>query len=84
MLLSATEELVGHIPTSSLAEQHPPVEHRIVSEQSWLTPGQVAERLHRTRQWVYKQSKRWTFVTRPSRKTLLISEQGLDRWLKRH
>jgi hypothetical protein len=50
----------------------------------WLTPAEVALRLRRTRAWVYKRAKSWPFVTRPSRKTLLISERGLDRWLERH
>ena len=49
----------------------------------WLTPDEVAARLQRTRAWVYRQARHWPFAKRPSRKTLLISERGLTRWLER-
>jgi len=49
---------------------------------SWLTPDEVAARLKRTRAWVYRQARSWPFAKRPSRKTLLISERGLARWME--
>jgi hypothetical protein len=52
-------------------------------EDRWLTPDEVAARLKRTRAWVYRQAQRWSFAKRPSRKTLLISERSLTRWLER-
>jgi hypothetical protein len=52
--------------------------------EDWLTPAEAATRLRRTRAWVYRQARRWSFVTRPSRRTLLISERGLTGWLQRH
>ena len=50
----------------------------------WLTADEVALKLKRTRVWVYRQARRWTFAKRPTRKTLLISERGLATWLQRH
>lgn len=50
----------------------------------WLTPAEAAERLRHTRAWVYRQARRWNFVSRPSRRTLLISERGLTAWLRHH
>jgi hypothetical protein len=54
------------------------------ANERWLTAAEVSLQLRRTRAWVYKRAKSWSFVTRPSRKTLLISQQGLNRWLERH
>lgn len=54
------------------------------ANEGWLTADEVAIQLRRTRAWVYRQAKSWGFVTRPSRKTLLISRRGLNRWLERH
>ncbi len=48
----------------------------------WLTADEAATRLKRTRTWVYRQARHWKFAKRPSRKTLLISERGLTRWLE--
>lgn len=48
----------------------------------WLTPREVAQLLRRTPAWVYRQARKWPFAKRPSRKTLLISEHGLRRWLE--
>jgi hypothetical protein len=51
-------------------------------EDRWLTPHEVAERLKHSRAWVYRQARHWPFAKRPSRKTLLISDRGLTRWLE--
>ena len=50
---------------------------------AWLTADEVAARLKHTRAWVYRQARRWPFAKRPSRKSLLISERGLTRWMER-
>jgi len=47
----------------------------------WLTAEEVACRLRRTKGWGYRQARRLPFAKRPSRKTLLISESGLVRWM---
>lgn len=61
---------------------HAPSERPNGIDDSWLTPDEVATRLKRTRAWVYRQARRWPFAKRPSRKTLLISESGLARWME--
>ncbi|NOT33992.1 MAG: hypothetical protein HOP12_07470 [Candidatus Eisenbacteria bacterium] len=56
--------------------------HEASPPDAWLTADEVAVRLRRTRPWVYRQARRWTFAKRPSRKTLLISERGLTHWMQ--
>jgi hypothetical protein len=65
-------------------ESSPTSSPRDPANERWLTAVEVAAQVRRTRAWVYRQAKSWSFVTRPSRKTLLISEHGLNRWLERH
>ena len=50
----------------------------------WLTAAEVAKELRKTRSWVYRQAKRWAFAKRPTKKSLLISQNGLRRWMERH
>jgi hypothetical protein len=50
----------------------------------WLTAAEVAKELRKTRSWVYRQAKRWAFAKRPTKKSLLISRNGLRRWMERH
>lgn len=52
-------------------------------DEVWLTAEDAALKLHRSREWVYRHARRWSFVHRPTRRTLLISQRGLDAWLKR-
>lgn len=66
------------------AEPPTPEQATAPTVEDWLTPLEAAKRLRRTRAWVYRQAQRWSFVSRPSRKTLLISERGLSAWLHRH
>lgn len=63
----------------SPAQPHPALE----PTDTWLTADEVAARLKHTRAWVYRQARRWPFAKRPSRKSLLISERGLTRWMER-
>jgi hypothetical protein len=37
--------------------------------------------LDKSRRWVFRQASRLPFVRRISRKTLLASESGLNRWI---
>lgn len=48
-----------------------------------ITVAEAAERLHRVPRWFYRHADTLPFVRRISRKTLLISEPGLARWLER-
>jgi hypothetical protein len=56
--------------------------HAAPANDSWLTADEAAARLKRTRAWVYRQARRWSFAKRPSKKTLLISQDGLARWME--
>ncbi len=46
-----------------------------------LTAEDVAERLGRTRDWVYRQSKHWPFTRKVASRTVRFSELGLQRFL---
>jgi hypothetical protein len=48
-----------------------------------ITVAEAAERLHRVPRWFYRHAAQLPFVRRISRKTLLISEPGLAKWLER-
>lgn len=61
---------------------HTPVPTSAPERDVWLTADEVAARLHRSRAWVYRIARRWSFVRRPTRKTLLISERGLDHYMR--
>ena len=47
-----------------------------------LTAEEVAERLQRSADWVYRQAKYWPFTRRLTRRTVRFSEAGLTRWLE--
>jgi hypothetical protein len=53
-------------------------------DDAWLTADEVAKLLKKTRTWVYRQAKQWAFAKRPTKKSLLISQNGLRRWMDRH
>lgn len=46
-----------------------------------LTAEEVAERLQRSIDWVYRQAKHWPFTRRLTRRTVRFSEAGLQRFL---
>ena len=46
----------------------------------WLTPQEAADQLRVSVDWLYRHARKWHFVRRPTRKLLLISETGLNRW----
>jgi len=48
-----------------------------------LTAGEVAERLHCSKQHVYREARRWPFTRKLARRVLRFSETGLERWLAR-
>lgn len=51
------------------------------SDDFTLNADDVAARLDKSRRWVFRQASRLPFVRRISRKTLLASESGLNRWI---
>jgi len=46
-----------------------------------LTAEDVADRLQRSVDWVYRQAKHWPFTRRLTRRTVRFSEAGLERFL---
>jgi hypothetical protein len=46
-----------------------------------LTVVEVAARLRREPRWIYRQAAKLPFVRRISRRSILCSQQGLERWL---
>lgn len=58
-----------------------PIEHQECEEVNWLSVDQAAGKLGRSPRWFYRNAKRLPFVKRLSRKVLLVSEQGMIRWI---
>jgi len=48
-----------------------------------LTAGEVAARLHCSKQHVYREAPRWPFTRKLAPRVLRFSEAGLERWLAR-
>jgi len=48
---------------------------------TWLSVEQAAPKVGRSPRWFYRNAKKLPFVRRLSRKVLLISEQGMKRWI---
>ena len=48
-----------------------------------LTAHEVAARLGTSREWVYRQARRWPFTRRVARRALRFSEAGFARWVER-
>jgi hypothetical protein len=47
----------------------------------WLDIDAAAARLKKSRRWIFKHAKELTFTRRISKKTLLCSAKGIDKWL---
>ncbi|MBE3602176.1 helix-turn-helix domain-containing protein [bacterium] len=47
----------------------------------WLTVDEAALILKHKRRWIYRNAPTLPFVKRLSRKSLVCSKQGIDRWL---
>jgi hypothetical protein len=69
------ESFFNHVNTEPAAREH--------QADHWLTVGEVAEKLRCDKVMVYRKAKHWNFTRRPSRKKLLISESGFNRWISR-
>ncbi len=52
------------------------------SGEEWLDVEQVAARLHKSPDWIYRNAKKWNFVRRAG-KTLLFNSAALDSFLKK-
>ncbi|MHB8382328.1 MAG: hypothetical protein ACYDC3_08300 [Candidatus Binataceae bacterium] len=66
---------------AAVVEQNKP---SVASEpEKMITVAEAAERLRRVPRWFYRHASQLPFVRRISRKTLLISEPGLAKWLER-
>lgn len=51
------------------------------AEPGWLTPEQVEAKYHIKKRWLFDHRRDLPFVKNAGRKTLLVSEKGLTRWL---
>lgn len=58
-----------------------PAEHQENEDVNWLSVDQAAAKLGRSPRWFYRNAKRLPFVKRLSHKVLLVSEQGMIRWI---
>jgi hypothetical protein len=58
-----------------------PAERHESEDVNWLSVEQAATKLGRSPRWFYRNAKRLPFVKRLSRKVLLVSEEGMIRWI---
>jgi hypothetical protein len=58
-----------------------PVQHQECEDVNWLSVDQAASKIGRSPRWFYRKAKSLPFVKRLSRKVLLVSEQGMIRWI---
>jgi hypothetical protein len=47
----------------------------------WLDENHAAEFLHQPRRWLFRHAAKLPFVSRVSRKRLICSKRGMERWL---
>jgi excisionase family DNA binding protein len=55
-----------------------------IEREPMLTTDEAAALLHKSRRWIYRNAHHLPFVRRVSRKSILISEPGLQQWLAAH
>jgi HD superfamily phosphodiesterase len=67
-----------------LAANRPNSKGKIIENDKMLTADEAAALLHKDRRWLYRNAHRLPFVRRVSRKSILISESGLQQWLAAH
>jgi helix-turn-helix protein len=58
--------------------------HPADPEKQWMSVHEAAAILHRSPRWIYRNARRFPFVHRLTRKTVLISATELDDWLSAH
>jgi hypothetical protein len=75
MLQAALMAQLAPKPSASPADRAKPEGDQL------LTAEDVAERLQRSVDWVYRQARHWPFTRRLTRRTLRFSEAGLQRFL---
>jgi hypothetical protein len=49
----------------------------------WITITEASKHICRSRKWFYRRADELPFIKRISPKALLVSRQGLDRWIER-
>lgn len=64
-----------------LAEPAPVPATTTAPADNWLSVEQAGAQIGRSPRWFYRNAKRLPFVKRLSRKVLLVSEQGMKRWI---
>jgi hypothetical protein len=47
----------------------------------WISIDEAAQRLGKTRRWIFKNARTLPFTRRVSKKTLLCSSKGIEKWL---
>jgi hypothetical protein len=77
---------VAVIQSALVAELEPPHEERATKRPAepadeWLDEKSAAKLLHRPTRWLFRNASRLPFVSRISRKHLLVSRKGVERWL---
>ncbi len=75
LLAAAQSTLASRLVSVSLRPTHRE------EETTWLSVEQAAAKLGRSPRWLYRNAKRLPFLKRLSRKVLLVSEQGMMRWV---
>lgn len=79
---SALENSLSELVRQAVRAEIHEVVKLIREEDRLLTIDQVAERLSVSRDWIYRNGKRFGFTRKLGPKMIRFSETGLQKWLK--
>jgi hypothetical protein len=84
-LAAVTQRLAALLASISIAQfQHASAQAdaKDASPTRWLDADEACAIMHKPRRWLFAHARRYAWIKRVSRKTLLCDEAGLHRWLQ--
>ena len=71
--------IAAHLAIASNGHHHPAP----AQAEEWVTVEDAAELAHKSRRWFFRNSSRLPFIKRVSARSVVVSRQGLERWISR-